>query len=395
MSDKNLVNHEKGPEGRDEFEIAIICALPLEADAVYYLFDEFFPNKYHKAYGDTNHYTNGRIGKHNVILVILSGMGKVHAAGAAASLKVSYTRLRLALLVGVCGGVPRPGKNVDEIFLGDVIISNALIQIDFGRRYPGGRFVRKSSVHDSLGRPSSFVRSLLRSLETIRFRANLEKRTAELLQLLQAAHVKSTQNPWQRSKYNYPGRFHDVLFESNYRHRHYGYAVACCNETSTCDAALTASCEDCGCERSFTVAREQTNSKDELKKNGNSKYQEPNIQIGPVASGDIVLKSGEDRDTIAKQEQVLAFEMEGAGVWDHLPCIIVKGVCDYADSHKHKNWQNFAAATAAAAMRALLESIVAAESATKPSTAPLAGPTHWQCVSPNSIMYNAGVAHST
>ncbi|EHK17717.1 uncharacterized protein TRIVIDRAFT_160869 [Trichoderma virens Gv29-8] len=50
--------------------------------------------------------------------------------------------------------------------------------------------------------------------------------------------------------------------------------------------------------------------------------------------------------------------MEGAGVWDELPCIIVKGVSNYGDGHKTKHWaewQNFAAATAASVARALVE----------------------------------------
>jgi nucleoside phosphorylase len=66
------------------------------------------------------------------------------------------------------------------------------------------------------------------------------------------------------------------------------------------------------------------------------------------------MKSGEHRDQVVKQYDVIAFEMEGAGVCDELPCIVVKGICDYADSHKSKVWQPFAAATAAAALKAIL-----------------------------------------
>jgi hypothetical protein len=47
--------------------------------------------------------------------------------------------------------------------------------------------------------------------------------------------------------------------------------------------------------------------------------------------------------------------MEGAGVWNTMSCIIIKGVCDYADSHKNKAWQGYAAATGAAAAKAFLE----------------------------------------
>ena len=52
----------------------------------------------------------------------------------------------------------------------------------------------------------------------------------------------------------------------------------------------------------------------------------------------------------------MAFEMEGAGVWDTFSCVMaIKGVCAYADSHKSKKWQGYAAATAAACTKAFLE----------------------------------------
>jgi len=83
----------------------------------------------------------------------------------------------------------------------------------------------------------------------------------------------------------------------------------------------------------------------------------PVVHFGLIASGDTVMKSGKRRDEIAKNLNVIAFEMEGAGVWDNLPCIVIKGVCDYADSHKNKKWQNYAAATAASCMKAFLEKL--------------------------------------
>jgi hypothetical protein len=67
------------------------------------------------------------------------------------------------------------------------------------------------------------------------------------------------------------------------------------------------------------------------------------------------MKSASHRDTIAKKEEVVAFEMEGAGVWDNFPTVVIKGVCDYADSHKNKMWQKYAAASAAACMKAFLK----------------------------------------
>ncbi|KAL4946579.1 hypothetical protein BDV06DRAFT_218295 [Aspergillus oleicola] len=67
------------------------------------------------------------------------------------------------------------------------------------------------------------------------------------------------------------------------------------------------------------------------------------------------MKSGKHRDEIARKEKVIGFEMEGAGVLGNVPCIIIKGVCDYADSHKNKLWQAYAAATGASAVKAFLE----------------------------------------
>jgi nucleoside phosphorylase len=67
------------------------------------------------------------------------------------------------------------------------------------------------------------------------------------------------------------------------------------------------------------------------------------------------MKSGEDRDEIAAREKVTGFEMKGAGVWDEFPCVVIKGVCDYADSHKNKKWQGYASAAAAAYMKAFLK----------------------------------------
>ncbi|KAK3381943.1 hypothetical protein B0H63DRAFT_561536 [Podospora didyma] len=357
-------NHDDGsgrPAGRDEFEIAIICALPLESNAVSYLFDERFddtddatPYSYSKVDGDPNHYTTGRIGKHNVVLAVLPNMGKAAAASAAASLRASYRSVRIALVVGICGGVPGPHKNGDEMFLGDVVISDSLVQHDLGKQYPGGIFQRKDALQDSLGRPNKDIRALLKSFEMDQNRDKLERRTAHHLRDLQAAYAKRTKR--KPAKYSYLGPDEDELFRAKYRHRH--RLSPCCTRETTCARALELSCDELGCEEEGLLERAALDEKRKVYDKDPTKAQEPAIYIGPVASGDTVMKSGEDRDRIAREDGILAFEMEGAGVWDELPCIVIKGICDYADSHKRKRWQDFAAATAASATKALLEALV-------------------------------------
>jgi hypothetical protein len=80
----------------------------------------------------------------------------------------------------------------------------------------------------------------------------------------------------------------------------------------------------------------------------------PQIHYGNIASGDQVVKDGPTRDRIAGAEGILCFEMEAAGLMDTFPCVVIRGVCDYADSHKNKRWQRYAAATAACYAKELL-----------------------------------------
>jgi hypothetical protein len=154
-------------------------------------------------------------------------------------------------------------------------------------------------------------------------------------------------------KWQYPGITQDRLFKASYRHKHYHQAPAapciCADCQSSgdpvCDEAFENDCSTVGCAGGL-VQRNRLNAE----------TPNPLVHFGAVASADTVMKSGEHRDRLAKTEKVIGFEMEGAGLWDNLPCVIIKGVCDYADSHKNKVWQDYAAATAASCAKAFLES---------------------------------------
>ncbi|UKZ53335.1 hypothetical protein TrVGV298_007127 [Trichoderma virens] len=352
--------HNKTPLDRDHFDVAIICAIPTEYNAICQIFDEFWDedgDRYGRAAGDLNTYTTGRVGKHNVVLALLPQMGKSNAAAAAASFRSSYNSIELALLVGVCGGVPRTGGYAeDEILLGDVVISKAVVQYDFGRKYPNG-FIRKNSFEDNLGKAAKNIQGLLNTFETDRGLSLLQRQTAQFLTQLQ--NTGQSKSRRTLTKYRYPGTVKDKLYKPDYRHKHRGSRGRFCticssDDNAVCEEALNETCEALGCEESYLIDRERLQEKQDLEQSSHEEAQEPAIHIGAVASGDTVLKSGEDRDNIAMKEGVIAFEMEGAGIWGEIPCIIVKGVCDYADSHKNKKWQDFAAATAAAAAKALL-----------------------------------------
>ncbi len=124
------------PSTRDEFEVAIVYALYFELDVIVPLLDQVWDQTKHpslsKVPGDFDTYSeHGRIGQHNVVLVLLpQRMGKASAAHVSSDLQHSYRNLRLVLLVGICGGVPFAGDT--EIMLGDVVISSSLVQYDLG-----------------------------------------------------------------------------------------------------------------------------------------------------------------------------------------------------------------------------------------------------------------------
>lgn len=360
------------PRQRTDFHVAIICALTLEADAVETLFDYTWDaSTFGKAGGDPNAYATGRIGKHNVVLAWLPGMGVGSSSGVAASCRVSFTAVSLALVVGICGGAPMAGPN--EILLGDVIISDGIVQYRFGRQLPD-KFARKDTLKDNLGRSNLEIRALLKQLKGIVGCRALRERTISHLNTLQ-------QNKDFKDIAKHPGPEADRLYKPDYRHKHHiGDCKICAKckarEDPVCEVAIpqddfkkTATCLELGCSDERLVRRQRLEAMTEKLKalNGNNKAEEsaligPLIHIGTIASGDTVMKSGQDRDEIVGRENVIAFEMEGAGVWDHFPgCIVIKGVCDYADSHKQKGWQNYAAATSASCMKAFLHAWTSAD----------------------------------
>ncbi|CAI0654350.1 unnamed protein product [Colletotrichum noveboracense] len=340
-----MASHSR-PRRREDFQVAVICALPLEYDAAVFACDEL-----RNAPGDYNAYATGRMGGHDIVLLLLPNMGKVGAASAAASLRSSYHGIRLAILTGICGGVPGVGTT-NEVFLGDVVISKSIVQYDLGRKYPS-RFKAKDSIEESLGRPSKEVRSLVATFQTIRGLSALQRRASQILEQVQR---RSTDEGHQ-TLYRRPAATEDRLFESDYLHRHRNSSQCGCNESNACESAQAASCDVLRCERSHLVSRSsslETQASPEQAEFGTA-GREFRVLVGRVGSADTVLKAGLERDRIAGEHDLVAFEMEGAGIWDEIPCIVIKAVCDYADSHKNKEWQHFAAATAASTTKALLE----------------------------------------
>lgn len=346
------------PLGPEDFEIAIICALEVEYNAVSLIVDGYLDqldnSSFGKTVGDTNMYRTCHIGKANVVLVHLPAIGKVSAAVAATSLRISFKRLKLVLVVGICGGVPHPGKG-QEILLGDVVVSNTAMQYDLGSRFPDA-FAAKEGPRDCLRKAPRSIDSLVSFLQLAEVRQDAEYEAADILYQLQAQIAHSP-------NWKYPGASKDRLLQAHFHHKHHRNLPSpeagclCYSSTGACENYRSLSCQETGCldNDGHLVQRNRLNDKREKERQGYiSDAQSPSIFVGPLGSADMVLKSAEHRDRYAKDHGLVAFEMEGAGVWDIVPTIVIKGVCDYADSHKNKDWQAFASLTAASVAKVIL-----------------------------------------
>ncbi|KIW79021.1 hypothetical protein Z517_08861 [Fonsecaea pedrosoi CBS 271.37] len=334
------------PRSRDDFEIAIICALVLERNAVEALLEEEYEThgfSYGKAAGDLNAYTTGRLGNQHVVLTYMPSMGIASSAAVAANLCNSFRGIRLAITTGICGGAPKAPDGA-EILLGDVIVSMSVIQIDFGRQYPN-TFVRKKEIDDTLGRANPEIRAYIGKTSGHLVQERLREKIA-----IFSAHISATKG---FSGFVYPGPENDRLYPADYRHKHRTQNCSTCGhcvepDDGVCEAALQSSCTALGCESDLVDGRTRLERALGVSPDGRrmtsaaiQDARKPAIHTGRIASSNTVMKSGMHRDRVVAEEKVLGFEMESAGSWEYVPTIAIKGVCDYA--------------TAAACTKAMLE----------------------------------------
>ena len=100
-----------------------------------------------------------------------------------------------------------------------------------------------------------------------------------------------------------------------------------------------------GCDRRETVERR-----------GRS-HTRPYIHYGTIGSVNKVVKNDRERDKLKREMKIVCVEMATAGLMDSLPCLVIRGIRDYADSHKNKKWQPYAAAMVVGYMKELLSVI--------------------------------------
>jgi hypothetical protein len=66
------------------------------------------------------------------------------------------------------------------------------------------------------------------------------------------------------------------------------------------------------------------------------------------------MRYGTTGDKLALEHGILCFEIEAAGLMDIAQRLVIRRICDYADSHRTKLWQGYAAAAVAAYAEVIL-----------------------------------------
>ncbi|KAM0455811.1 hypothetical protein ACHAPV_002901 [Trichoderma viride] len=294
---------------RNEYTIGWVCALSTELTAATAMLDSEHELPSNPP-GDKNVYTLGSIGKHNIVISCLpkGKQGTTSAAVVATQMLESFSSIKFGLMIGVGGGIPTKDH---DIRLGDVVVSTptsmfpGVVQLDLGKAIEGGGFERIGSLNN----PPNNLLAALQRLETRHEMkgSNIKK------------YVDGTIKKWRNleQKYSRLDSMEDILFASD--------------------------------DVTKIVERKP---RDSVK-----------VHYGLIASGNKVIKDAILRDQINGNlnDHVLCVEMEAAGLMDNFPCLVIRGICDYADSHKNDDWQGYAAATAAAFAKELLSIIPASD----------------------------------
>ena len=293
--------------------------------------------KFRKEPSDENAYEFGVIGSHNIVLAHLTIPGGNDGVRMATALHSNFPQLAVCFVVGICGVVPRHNTTGTEIVLGDSIISGpVIVQSDFGRLYQKG-LARRREPEEILGRASPAIRAFVAALQTTHTARDLEKRTITHLKYLGSKSYST----------EYPGVEKDWLFPPDYPHQHHPPSSGC-DQCSSKDKMCKKYCTELNCDESLLITRARLDPK--------NPPPTPKVHFGRFASADQVPRSGVDRDAMAKEDNVIAFEIASSGIWDNLPTVLIKSAAHYADCHGNKDhWKTYAAATAAATLVSVLE----------------------------------------
>jgi nucleoside phosphorylase len=298
----------------EHYTVAWIAPLRIEAQAAWYMLDHEHRGSFAMDRGDDYVYTAGDINGHNVVIATFPrgydyGVGSV--AALVGQLKKSFPNLWFGLLVGVAAGLPNLSRIPPrDIRLGDVLVgvgkgdSAGIIGYGLGKETSHGLELLH---HGAQARTERVVSSAIGSIESHEpMHGNV------FLQYYETIKNKNHSN----GTFVDPGQEKDQLYQT-------------INEGNNKVIKLV--------ERPMRQSLKRTK-----------------VWYGSIGSGDQLMKNARKRDELRDKFDLIGLEMEAAGTMDTIPVGVIRGVCDYGDAQKNKEWQPYAAAMAAAYAKAVL-----------------------------------------
>ncbi|THW56385.1 hypothetical protein D6D19_10616 [Aureobasidium pullulans] len=303
------------------YTVGWICAIPTKSIAASLSLDgEEHERLAYVSTNDGNDYTLGEMAGHNVVIAVLPDGEYV-----VKDMHSSFPNIRVGFMVGIAGGAPT-SKN--DIRLGDIVVSSpqdgtgGVLQYDYGKMIQGQGFQQTGF----LNQPSTLIRTAVSGLK-----AQYKKKGNVIETKIKTILDEYTE---LSEEFGRPDGDKDRLYKADVVH----------------PAEVEGTCGDiCGTQPEKLVERRARTLREDKR---------TIIHYGTIASGSWLMKDAHARDLHAEERGVLCFEMEAAGLMNHLPCLVVRGICDYSDSHKNKDWQGYAAMAAAAYVKDLLTRMV-------------------------------------
>lgn len=299
-----IIKEKEEEDKLHDVKLGIITALPKEYEAMRQMLID--PNEIEvettELKGAGRRFCIGQIKTANndlqLVALGMCGMGNNKAAIRAQKMITCFPELKYVIMTGIAGGIPSPEDVTKHVRLGDIIISEGVIQYDLITETPEGQRCRSNTA-----RPASVL------LEAVDYVKGYEYRDSI---------------PWHdyiecyaRNKFKKPPIKKDILY----------------NETNK------------------LINHPVDGERGKM----------PKAFYGMIGSANILLRNP-SRHKELKSKGIYGVEMEGAGIadatWDNeLGYLVIRGVCDYCDTHKNDEWQNYAALVAAAYTRALIENL--------------------------------------
>ena len=299
------------------YTVAWIAPLEIEAQVALHMLDRAHHGRFPVDRGDDYVFQAGEMCSHNVIIATLPA-GQEYGVGSAAALasqvKKFFPNLWFGLLVGVAAGLPNFSRDPPlDIRLGDVLVglpegeSAGLVAYDLGKETDKDGFQLLHSGH-VLARTETIVRSAIGSVK-------LKAMHDPHLFLRYYESVKEKRH--SKGTFSDPGQEKDVLYQVD-----------------------------------------ESGEGRQMKREQRPDSERTRVWYGPIGSGDKLIKNARRRDELRNKYNVIGLEMEAAGTMNHIAVGVIRGVCDYGNEHKNKEWQPYAAAMAAAYAKAVLAEVL-------------------------------------